>query len=428
MSSSNYASSFGTPGSYGSSNTPAPTSSFNNLSADPQLPSITASVVKLLASARGVPDQHRVLQVLCAFAGLEPPFTVDSQRIYYEATMLARDLSVSLKGRDRKELEMTLVSMSNEREATTSSSFFSASSSSPSLKSSPLPPTAAPSSPSRISFARSSPSTFTSSSSLSSSTPSVNPYASATTTTPSSVSFAAASLNLNSSISSNSFYNSSTPFNHTSSAALASPSSTSFLPTFKVVIVGDAGVGKTAWVKRLQTGVFTQRELPSPGAEISKLAFRTQRGGIVFELWDCSGQPKHRWLMRGYLTGAQAVVILFDVTNPQSYFSTKSYFAEIQQVCGFIPVVLVGNKVDSFERMIRADKLVDDNSGVMPYCELSVQQPFNLYRPIQFLAQKLIGDPSLQIESSDDIPEKFVWPAVKEPVPIMQELHDSAFR
>jgi GTP-binding nuclear protein Ran len=61
------------------------------------------------------------------------------------------------------------------------------------------------------------------------------------------------------------------------------------IPTFKLVLVGDGGVGKTTFVKRHISGEFEKRYIATVGVEVHPLKFHTSRGHIIFDVWDTAG-------------------------------------------------------------------------------------------------------------------------------------------
>ena len=71
-------------------------------------------------------------------------------------------------------------------------------------------------------------------------------------------------------------------------------------PTFKLVLVGDGGVGKTTFVKRHLTGEFEKKYVATLGVEVHPLVFHTNRGAIRFNVWDTAGQEKFGGLRDGY--------------------------------------------------------------------------------------------------------------------------------
>lgn len=72
------------------------------------------------------------------------------------------------------------------------------------------------------------------------------------------------------------------------------------MPTFKCVLVGDGGTGKTTFVKRHLTGEFEKKYVATLGVEVHPLVFNTSRGSIRFNVWDTAGQEKFGGLRDGY--------------------------------------------------------------------------------------------------------------------------------
>lgn len=69
---------------------------------------------------------------------------------------------------------------------------------------------------------------------------------------------------------------------------------------FKLVLVGDGGVGKTTFVKRHESGEFLKKYVPTVGAEVHPMDFNTNKGQLRFNVWDTAGQEKFAGLRDGY--------------------------------------------------------------------------------------------------------------------------------
>ena len=70
-------------------------------------------------------------------------------------------------------------------------------------------------------------------------------------------------------------------------------------PEFKLILVGDGGVGKTTFVKRHLTGEFEKKYVATLGVEVHPLLFHTNRGPIKFNVWDTAGQEKFKTISVG---------------------------------------------------------------------------------------------------------------------------------
>ena len=72
------------------------------------------------------------------------------------------------------------------------------------------------------------------------------------------------------------------------------------IPEYKLVLVGDGGVGKTTFVKRHLTGEFEKKYIATLGVEVHPMTFYTTSGKIRFMVWDTAGQEKLSGLRDGY--------------------------------------------------------------------------------------------------------------------------------
>ncbi|WAR03146.1 RAN-like protein [Mya arenaria] len=169
------------------------------------------------------------------------------------------------------------------------------------------------------------------------------------------------------------------------------------IPTFKLVLVGDGGVGKTTFVKRHLTGEFEKKYVATLGVEVHPLKFHTNRGEICFNVWDTAGQEKYGGLRDGYYIQGQCAIIMFDVTSRVTYKNVPNWHRDLVRVCENIPIVLCGNKVDIKDRK---------------YYDISAKSNYNFEKPFLWLARKLVGDPNLEFVAMPALaPPEFIMSA-----------------
>ncbi|KAL2042065.1 hypothetical protein N7G274_005253 [Stereocaulon virgatum] len=167
-------------------------------------------------------------------------------------------------------------------------------------------------------------------------------------------------------------------------------------PTFKLVLVGDGGTGKTTFVKRHLTGEFEKKYIATLGVEVHPLAFTTNFGGIQFDVWDTAGQEKFGGLRDGYYINGQCGIIMFDVTSRITYKNVPNWHRDLVRVCENVPIVLCGNKVDVKERKVKAKTITFHRKKNLQYYDISAKSNYNFEKPFLWLARKLVGNPALE--------------------------------
>merc|ERR1712142_95993 len=168
------------------------------------------------------------------------------------------------------------------------------------------------------------------------------------------------------------------------------------MPTYKLVLVGDGGVGKTTFVKRHLTGEFEKKYVATLGVEVHPVMFQTNRGKIQFNVWDTAGQEKFGGLRDGYYIQGQCAILMFDVTSRVTYKNVPNWHRDLVRVCENIPIVIVGNKVDIKDRKVKAKAITFHRKKNLQYYDISAKSNYNFENPFLYLARKLIGDPNLE--------------------------------
>ncbi|KAI9011403.1 P-loop containing nucleoside triphosphate hydrolase protein [Gaertneriomyces semiglobifer] len=168
------------------------------------------------------------------------------------------------------------------------------------------------------------------------------------------------------------------------------------VPTFKLVLVGDGGTGKTTFVKRHLTGEFEKKYIATLGVEVHPLTFHTNFGQICFNTWDTAGQEKFGGLRDGYYIQGQCAIIMFDVTSRITYKNVPNWHRDLVRVCENIPIVLCGNKVDIKERKVKAKAITFHRKKNLQYYDISAKSNYNFEKPFLWLARKLIANPNLE--------------------------------
>ena len=167
------------------------------------------------------------------------------------------------------------------------------------------------------------------------------------------------------------------------------------IPEFKLVLVGDGGVGKTTFIKRHLTGEFEKKYYATIGVEVHPIKFFTNRGIICFNVWDTAGQEQYGGLKDAYYLGGQCAIIMFDVTSRITYKNVPRWHRDVVRICDSIPIVLVGNKVDITDRKIKAKQILYHRRHNLQYFDISAKSNYQFEKPFIWLARRLTDDASL---------------------------------
>ncbi|KAF9270369.1 GTP-binding protein ypt5 [Marasmius fiardii PR-910] len=115
----------------------------------------------------------------------------------------------------------------------------------------------------------------------------------------------------------------------------------------KLVLLGEAAVGKSSVVLRFVSNEFQPNKEPTIGAAFLTQKCRLEDRVLRYEIWDTAGQERFHSLAPMYYRNAQAAVVVYDVTKASSLEKAKSWVKELQrQANPNIVIALAGNKVD----------------------------------------------------------------------------------
>ena len=115
----------------------------------------------------------------------------------------------------------------------------------------------------------------------------------------------------------------------------------------KLVLLGEAAVGKTSVVHRFVQDDFQENREPTIGAAFLTQRCRLEDRLVKFEIWDTAGQERFHSLAPMYYRNAQASAVVYDVTKASSFEKAKLWVKELQrQASPQIVIALVGNKID----------------------------------------------------------------------------------
>ena len=122
---------------------------------------------------------------------------------------------------------------------------------------------------------------------------------------------------------------------------------------FKVVLVGDKGVGKTSLLKRISDNCFLPSYIPTLEADLSTIIYKVihdkKQKNVKIRLWDTAGDHSFKVVTKIMLQGAKAVLLVYDITNENSWINISGWLENIKQgVENDTIICLVGTKKDLY--------------------------------------------------------------------------------
>ncbi len=129
---------------------------------------------------------------------------------------------------------------------------------------------------------------------------------------------------------------------------------------FRMVLLGEAAVGKSSLLRRYTENTFDEEYKQTIGTTFAtKDVDVTDSEGEVrkvrLNIWDMGGQSTYRELRRQFMKGASAAIIIYDVTRPETFMAMNNWFESFKEVCPDAPVLIGANKVDLVDkRMVPA--------------------------------------------------------------------------
>ena len=114
----------------------------------------------------------------------------------------------------------------------------------------------------------------------------------------------------------------------------------------KVVILGDTCVGKSCFLMRFVNNAVTQNHISTIGVDVRNKTLVTKKGKVNLQIWDTAGQEKFRSLSPSYLRNTDSVILLYDITNQETFDHVTNWMATINQyTTKNLSTILVGNNV-----------------------------------------------------------------------------------
>ena len=128
--------------------------------------------------------------------------------------------------------------------------------------------------------------------------------------------------------------------------------------TFKILTIGESGVGKTCVLRRFVENKFLKNHLATIGIDFKTKTLNINNQEIKLKIWDTAGQERFRNITTQYYKGADGIVLVYDVTDEASYEKIREWMEQILSNTQKeeIGLVLLGNKCDMEPRNVTEEQ------------------------------------------------------------------------
>jgi len=161
--------------------------------------------------------------------------------------------------------------------------------------------------------------------------------------------------------------------------------------TFKILLLGDASVGKTSFTKRYCYNIFNPSERLTIGVDFHVKTIELNDKRIKLQLWDVGGEERFRFLLPTYCLGANAAFLLYDITRPATLDNISEWITIVRQKAGTIPIMLVGAKLDlePTQRQVERDYGIQiaEKNDMASFVEISSKENVNVDEAFKVLTE-----------------------------------------
>lgn len=161
------------------------------------------------------------------------------------------------------------------------------------------------------------------------------------------------------------------------------------LPTLKILIIGEGGVGKSCLLLRYTDDKFTETFMPTIGVDFKTKCINIEGSTVKLQVWDTAGQEKFRAITKAYFRGAHGILVVFDLSNRDSFDKTQDWINSIKESDDSIDLIIIGNKCD-LQREVSIEEAQDFAAGYnVRYFETSAKDNTNVNEAFQYLSTQI---------------------------------------
>ena len=162
---------------------------------------------------------------------------------------------------------------------------------------------------------------------------------------------------------------------------------------FKILLVGNSSVGKSSLFLRFVDDIWNDVFVPTIGVDFKIKTLKINEKNVKLQIWDTAGQERFRTIISSYYRGAQGILLVFDVTEKESFESLNNWLIEIEKNANKNVVkILIGNKCDLEDKRVISYSQAKDfaDSNGLKYVETSAKTNNNVTEAFSEIGKELM--------------------------------------
>jgi Ras-related protein Rab-8A len=172
---------------------------------------------------------------------------------------------------------------------------------------------------------------------------------------------------------------------------------------FKLLLIGDSGVGKTCVLFRFSEDAFNSTFISTIGIDFKIRTIELDGKKIKLQIWDTAGQERFRTITTAYYRGAMGIMLVYDITNEKSFDNIRNWIRNIEEhATSDVEKMVLGNKCDMNDRRQvskdRGSALALENG--MKFMETSAKASINVEEAFVTLARDIKAKMDKKLEAS----------------------------
>jgi len=161
---------------------------------------------------------------------------------------------------------------------------------------------------------------------------------------------------------------------------------------FKLLLIGDSGVGKSCLLLRFADDTYTESYISTIGVDFKIRTIELEGKTVKLQIWDTAGQERFRTITSSYYRGAHGIIVVYDVTDNDTFTNVKQWLQEIDRYASEgVNKLLVGNKSDLTGKKVVEYSVAKEFADqlTIPFLETSAKNATNVEQAFLTMAKQI---------------------------------------